>query len=378
MVVVHTAEAITTSISAAAFSFILGVLTSLVASLIWQEHGHRIVARVKRLRVRRRTVPPPTGFLRLGAVEIPWVVVCAGAYRRDDLDIHWDARPGKLHPVVQKLYGEQVRAAEAAARRGEPAPFNGLGYKLEAFFAGMRRGPDEQPVLTLRFRPTDYFAMLVTDQALDRPVVVDGELTTLRRLFAHAVDLAVRPVPELATHFGIALQVVTADGQTVFALRGQTAVDAHVWFPSVAEGASRPTDAGPRGGPDPYRTAVRGLVEELGVDVPEEDILFLSFGANAVLCEYALCGLARIRETAEQVARIRATGVPKDKWESQSLRFVRWTPREVARFVAEQGPWSPFALVTVYHALIHDFGREATDRAFSAVKRVNLSQTLPG
>lgn len=360
--------------------FILGIVGSLPANLIWHEAGHDIAWRTRRAvhRVvgRRHRHAPPAGFLQVGQNTIPWVVAAYGPYRPETVEIHWDPRPWKLHPVVQTLYDQRRREYERASARGEPAPFNGMGYKLESFWVGGRRGADEEPVLSLRFRPTDYFSMLVTDQALDEPVQVDGQTTTLRELFAAHVDLAVRPVPEFATHFGIALQVVTADGQTVFSERGRTAVDAFVFFPSVAEGSARPVDAGPKGGPDPYRTAVRGAAEELGIDVPAEAIRFLSFGANAVLCEYGLIGVAYVRETADQLRRLRATGIPKDKWENQRLHFVPWTPEAVAEFIGSHGPWSPFAIVAAFHGLYDRFGLARVERAFSGV-RIRLSQNLP-
>ncbi|MDQ0286805.1 hypothetical protein J2Z49_001922 [Desulfofundulus luciae] len=109
------------------------------------------------------------------------------------------------------------------------------------------------------------------------------------------------PVPEFATHFGVGIMVVTADGKIIFCERGPTAVDAFVFFPSVAEGSSRPVDAGPNGGPDPYRTAVRGLAEELDLEISPDHVKSLSFGANAVLCEYALCGVVYVEQTEEEI-----------------------------------------------------------------------------
>jgi hypothetical protein len=110
--------------------------------------------------------------------------------------------------------------------------------------------------------------------------------------------------------------------------------------------------------------------------VSPEAIRFLSFGANAVLCEYGLVGVAYVRETANQLQRLRATGIPKDKWENQRLHFVPWTPEAVADFIASHGPWSPFAVVTVFHALYDRFGLARVERAF-ANTRIRLSQDLP-
>lgn len=165
-----------------------------------------------------------------------------------------------------------MRDVKRREAKGETVPFNGLGYQLEKFFVGRRTGLDEQPILTLHFRPTDYFSMLVTDNTLDEPIIVNNTKTTLRERYAHSVDLAYNPVPEFATHFGVGLMVITADNKIIFSERGPTAVDAFAFFPSVAEGASRPVDAGQNGAPDPYRTAVRGIPEELGIEVSADHI----------------------------------------------------------------------------------------------------------
>jgi hypothetical protein len=278
---------------------------------------------------------------------------------------------------VRQRCAEIERAAQQQIKQGKPAPFNGLGYKLESFFVGKRHGPDELPGLVLRFRPTDYFTMLATDASLDTPIIVNGvQPTTLRKLYCQAVDLSLRPVPELATHFGVSLMVVTSDQYTCFSERSVTAVDPFVFFPSVAEGSSRPVDAGPGGGPDPYRTAIRGAAEELGLELAPEDITFISFGANAVLCEYALCGIAYTNATRKDLEHLRAIGVPKDKWESQRLHFVPWTPEEIAQFIATHGPWSPWTIVTTVHALMDAFPIKRIDKAFASI-HIRLSQTLP-
>jgi len=330
----------------------------------------------RRLARLRRPKPAPTGFLTIGDTQVPWVVCAYGPYSRENIKILYNPHETKKPPEIQALYDELIRDVKRREAKGDPVPFNGLGYRLEKFFVGGRTGPNEEPMLTLCFRPTDYFTMLVTDARLDEPLVVNNAKTTLRKRYAERVDLAYSPVPEFATHFGVGIMVVTLDEQIIFSERGPTAVDPYVFFPSVAEGSSRPIDAGPSGGPDPYRTAVRGIAEELGIEVEPDRIRFLSFGANAVLCEYALCGVVYVDCTAEELLRIRSLGVPKDRWESQKLHFVPFRPEAVAEFMARNKPWSPFAVVCTVHALYDRYGGLRLERAFRGLKIV-LSQCLP-
>jgi hypothetical protein len=218
--------------------------------------------------------------------------------------------------------------------------------------------------------------MLITDHALDDPITIDGVQTTLRSAYAQQVNLRQRPVTEFATHFGVAIQVVTGDGLMLISDRGDTAVDAHVLFPSVAEGSSRPVDANDHQIPHPNRTAVRGIYEELAIDINADDIEWISFGANAVLCEYGLIGWIEIGLSFDDLLTRRQTGLPKDIWESDYLYGIPFNPHDSAEFVAKHGPWSPFGLVALYHTLLARFSWEEVSQAFKGITPM-LSENIP-
>jgi hypothetical protein len=357
--------------------FLTGVTTFYLANLLWSLSGETTMRRLKRiLKIKKHKVPVPTGMLTIGANVVPWVVCAFGPWKRENIRCSYRSTALRKHPVVEQLYQELKADFEKQARQGKAVPFNGLGYQLESFDVSGRTVPEEEPILRLSFRPTDYYHMLVTDHQLDVPIVINGQNTTLRKEFAANVDLKVRPVPEFATHFGIALMVVTSDSWTFFAERGNTAVDAFTFFPSVAEGACRPVDQGPAGAVDPYRTAIRGASEELGIELAPEQIEFVSFGANAVLCEYGLIGIAHTSLTVEQVLAARSLGIPKDRWENIALHPVRFDPESIAGFIATHKPWSPFAVVAAVHALTYEFGWERTLKAFERAQ-IELSENLP-
>lgn len=356
--------------------FATGLVTSYMANVLWSLSGERLVRRMRWFFHKTKKLPVPTGMLQIGKNTVPWVVCAFGPWKRENIHCFYHSTPLWKHPEIERLYKELKQDIEKRAKRGEPVPFNGLGYQLEAFDVSGRTVPNEEPILRLHFRPTDYYHMLVTDHQLDKPVVIGSQNTTLRREFAANVDLMVRTVREFATHFGIALMIVTSDGFTFFSERGRTAVDAFTFFPSVAEGSCRPLDQGQAGAVDPYRTAVRGAAEELGIELAPEQIEFLSFGANAVLCEYGLIGIAHVSLTADQVISARSLGIPKDRWESNALHAVRFDPKSVAEFVKEHSPWSPFAIVAAVHSLVYEFGWEKTVQALGGI-RIKLSETLP-
>lgn len=356
--------------------FLGGILASLLANLTWDWYKANQIRIYRLIRRFKPIVKLPAGSLILGGNIIPWLVCAYGPYSRENIKVFYNPHEKKKPPEIQTMYNEKIKDVKRKESKGESVPFNGLGYQLESFSVDYRTGEHEEPNLRLSFRPTDYFTMLVTDNRLDEPIIIQDNKTTLRKHFADRVDLAVSPVPEFATHFGVGIMVITKDDKIIFSERGKTAVDAYVFFPSVAEGSSRPIDdISPKGGPDPYRTAVRGIIEELGVEVHPDDIKFLSFGVNAVICEYALCGVVQVNYTENDIIRIRSLGTPKDRWENQKLHFVSFTPNDISDFIAKHRPWSPFAMVCVAHAVYDRFGKEKLEHAFTNMK-VCLSEDI--
>jgi hypothetical protein len=361
-------------------TYMAGILTSLFANYIWAWYEKRGWRRLKRFlpRISKQLQynKPEHGFLKAGKTTVPWVVCSYGPYTPENIEIFYNPNEIKRPPEIRQLYQELVKDIRKKEIKGESVPFNGLGYQLEKFFVDYRRGEHEEPVLKLYFRPTDYFTMLVTDNRLDESIIVNNTKTTLRQKYASYIDLAYSPVLEFATHFGVGIMIITSDEKIIFSERGPTAVDSFVFFPSVAEGSNRPADALHNGGPDPYRTAVRGIAEEMGIDVKPEQVKFLSIGANAVLCEYALCGVVYTDYSSGELSEIRSLGIPKDRWENQRLHFVTFSPSAVADFMAANKPWSPFAVACTVHALYDAFGPQRIIEAFRNIK-IELSQKLP-
>jgi transcriptional regulator with XRE-family HTH domain len=300
----------------------------------------KISARVERMSTRWGT--------QVGAVWFPWVVAGYGPYSSANIESFYHAPEGAYPPEIDRDLAQLTADIEARARRGEDVPYEGAGYKLARFSVSSRVGDAEEPRLVLHFE----------------------------RYGANA-DLRVAPVPELATHWGVGLSVITADRQLLIAQRGNTAVDPYVYFPAMAEGASRAHDAAPNGAPDHDRIAIRGMAEELGIEIEPNELTWLSFGANSYLCEYGLIGRVDTSWTAARIDARRSTGAAKDNWETRQLHAVPFSPVDVARFMADRSrTFSAFAIVAIMHTLMHEFGIRATESAFEDIT-VSVSQHLP-
>ncbi len=313
----------------------------------------------------------------IGGVWFPWVVAGYGPYRPEHIESYYTAEEPVYPDEIEEAYRLLHEDVGRRAVLGEEVPYNSAGYKLVRFHVSSRAGSQEEPKLVLHFAPTDFFRMLVTDQRLDVPLTAGGRTYTLRERYAAEVDLRIAPVPELATHWGVGLGVVTADGRLLVSERGNTAVDPHVYFPAVAEGATRPLDVTGTGAPDHFNTARRGVLEELGVDVKAEELTWLSFGANSYLCEYALIGKIDTAHTFAEIESHRSVGAAKDSWETKRLHAVEFSPPAVSRFCSEPDRrFSAFALITIVHSLMHEFGVSKTAAAFENAS-VNVTQHLP-
>jgi len=313
----------------------------------------------------------------IGRLWFPWVVASYGPYRPEHIESYYTSDPPKYPDEIDDAYRALKADIASRALAGDEVPYNSDGFKLVRFHVSSRAGPTEEPKLILHFAPTDFFRMLVTDQRLDVPLTAAGRTYTLRERYAADVDLRVAPVPELATHWGVGLSVVTADNWLLVSERGNTAVDPHVFFPAVAEGATWPLDMTASGTPDQFNIARRGVLEEMGVQLRPEELTWLSFGANSYLCEYALIGRIDTAHTFSEIESHRSVGAAKDSWETRRLHAVEFDPQAVARFCSEAGRrFSPFALVTIVHTLMHKFGVSPTVMAFENAS-VKVTQHLP-
>lgn len=267
-------------------------------------------------------------------------------------------------PVAQELPEEfQVRKAriqqeqEERKAQGDAFQWNGERYNLTRFT--ISRDPiNEDMTLDLWFRPSDYYTFLATSTGLQEPGIrekylADVEWDEVVPLFAHS--------------FSTLLTLVTADGYTILVQRGKSlGCRPNTFDVSVAEGLSRSLDRSATSqAPDIYRCAIRGLAEELGLHVPADfsasDILLLSFAVDTEYCMWGVFGMVKLQKRIDEVLGTMQRGV-QDRWENRKIFSVPFTPKEICSFVFSHEPFSPGGLVCLYHALVHEFGREEVDK----------------
>jgi hypothetical protein len=139
---------------------------------------------------------------------------------------------------------------------------------------------------------------------------------------------------------------------------------------SVSEAVSPSLDRSATGRePDLYQCARRGISEELGMNEPVDfsvsDIQLLSFSGDTHYALYGLRGMVKVNKKAKDILRDWQAGV-KDKIENKKMLAIPFAPQEVCSFVFSHEPFSPGGLVCLYHALVHEFGKEQVNRTISS------------
>jgi len=277
--------------------------------------------------------------------------------------IHSHYMPVELElPKELQEKKEQIsREQEERKAQGDSYQWNGERYNLVKFNIG-RDPANEDMNLGLWFRPSDYYTFLATsasaqDPKLREKYLVDVEWNEAIPLFSHS--------------FSVLLTLLTSDGYTILVQRGKSmGCRPNVFDISIAEGLSRPVDRSTTNqAPDIYRCAIRGLAEEMGLHTPADfapsDILFLSFAVETELCMWGLFGVVKLQRRLEEVLENLQRNA-RDRFESRRIFSVPFTPEEVCKFAFSHEPFAPGGLVCLYHALVHEFGKEHVNNTISS------------
>ncbi len=307
------------------------------------------------------SVEDHTGCFAFGTLETTWMVIDGDgveSYLPQHIRSHYIPSPQELPAELQVRKELIEREQEQRREQGLHSFWNGEIYALDRFIVG-REATNENMTLNLWFRPSDYYTFLATNMSLKEPA--------LREKYLSDIDLY-ETIPHFSHSFGVSLAVVTSDGYTLFTQRGKhVGSRPRVYETSVVEGLSRPIDRSTTSeAPDVYRCACRGLAEELGlheaIDFSVSDITFLSFGVDTYYGLRGLTGIVKIKKSIEKLLRLWDNGV-RDKFENQKLFPIPFTPQDVVAFAYSHQPFAPGP--TLYHALIHEFGREEVESALA-------------
>lgn len=205
-----------------------------------------------------------------------------------------------------------------------------------------RTGNHEEPTLDLGYGVTDYATFQVIASAWEGHYKGFGAGQDLE-----AEDLR-DVLPGLSNSFGINLTVETADDHLLLTQRSARASSAkNLRHISVNEGMAL-ADIDPKTDlPDPYLTALRGIEEELGMDLSEEPDMRSRITFHSLICdvtryEWALLGHVNLTQTKWTNAVIqgaRKLGVAPDDWETNKLTFVPLDRKSIEKVLEDDSDW---------------------------------------
>lgn len=206
-----------------------------------------------------------------------------------------------------------------------------------------RVGSHEEPTIDLGYAVTDYASFQVIANAWEKRYKgLDGPGQDLP-----ADDLR-DVLPGLSNSFGINLTLETADDDLLLTQRSGKASSAkNLRHISVNEGMAL-ADIDPKTDlPDPYLTALRGIEEELGIDLSEEPgirsrITFHSLVCDVTRYEWALLGHVNLTQTKWTNAAIqgaRKLGAAPDDWETNSLTFIPFNRKSIEEVLKDDSDW---------------------------------------
>ncbi|MFJ5860929.1 hypothetical protein ACIQCM_05880 [Pseudarthrobacter sp. NPDC092439] len=206
-----------------------------------------------------------------------------------------------------------------------------------------RAGNHEAATLDLGYAVTDYASF---------QTIADAWEKRYKSLDDAGRDLTAEDLwdvlPGLSNSFGINLTLETADDHLVLTQRSGKASSAkNLRHVSVNEGMAL-ADINPKTDlPDPYLTAIRGVEEELGIDLGEEPDIRQRITFHSLICdvtryEWALLGhvnLSQTKWTNAEIHSARKLGAAPDGWESSELTFISLDPKSIGATLADDSTW---------------------------------------
>lgn len=270
-----------------------------------------------------------------------------------DLSTVWSRLPPTVRPMSLEnlLLGveEERRAIET-----RPGTWNARRYALRRATV-TRVGDEERPAVHLTFGESDYATHRVVSQAWaaryrsgTKPELDEQALRSVMAGLSHS--------------FGVNLTIETADDSLILTRRSGLTSRAHgLRHISVNEGMSL-EDQDPNGYPDPYATAMRGIREELGVDLAahRDKVVFHALILDVTRYEWGLLGHVDLRGTdfTDGVFRMqRGVGMSSDNWESDELTLRPWNIESALDLLESDNDWVGHGYLNLLLSAIHRFPR---------------------
>jgi len=215
--------------------------------------------------------------------------VAYSRFRPDQIRCRWLAQPFEpADPVGALVPGQWRRNQASAAARGLQL-FDGPLARLVDY----RRQGDG---LHLTLQPTSYRFFSTTNLLLDFPMIPcrEGGRRSIRELAGE--DVFRLPSPYLANPLNVIATIVSSDGVTFVPRRSDWVYERPGSLQTSVGGA---LDTGEH----PAAALRRETMEEWGLEIREDEMVFFALGISATTGEPDLLGMVRSRLSADAICR---------------------------------------------------------------------------
>jgi hypothetical protein len=342
---------------------LIGGFIGLIMGVIFEdplkEGWRKLIKTIKRLFVKPKDIQDPFYF-SLGN-HVTSFIVCDGdgemTYAPENIETRLNNTFLSLPDDLNSLKKQIEKIEETKKQNGESHSWNGPLFSLEKYSI-LRTNINEDMKVIFSFVPSDYYTFKALNTNLEQQLPSGS---TIREAYLKNAT-AKQPVVALANGFGVAVVVVTADGQTILTRRSDdSGVRPGELDIGIVEAVHPSQDREPTGqGPDLFSTAVRGAKEELGLTVSKNDVKFLGFGVDEQYYQWNIIGLLQCKETTEEILEQRSRGI-SGKWELEQLVFVPFKIEPILKIIKEEKMWST-AKVALYWSLVFEYSKRMVDK----------------
>jgi len=232
----------------------------------------------------------------------------------------------------------------------------------------LAQGYEEEPIIRIRVKPFKYFDFLATNANIKLRNDLEPEDRAILKRYVEKIT-PYKPVTLFANPLSVEVLLLCEDGRKCVLQKrsSKTVYRGGLLAPSVSETVSYNRDKVDENRLDVFKTIVRGLKEELGLDEEYVDNIYVtSLLFDREIFDYHLTAIAITFLDEESILSIFKSGKPKDKHEYIDLQFIDF-PMEKIDLNKIHKTWVPETIASYVLGVVDRYGWRRLERMLNSV-----------